>query len=88
MKSVLKPNRTRESRRPEYLPSDPLITAAEAAIERGQGLSTFWRDVKNGVAPSPYYVGPKTPRWRRSEIRISVDVCKKHSAKSTMEISA
>ena len=88
MKSVLKPSKTRESRRPEYLPADPLITAAEAALERGQGLSTFWRDVKNGFAPSPYYVGPKTPRWRQSEIRASVDACKKAPAKPQKQLAA
>ena len=69
MKSKQVENKTRESRRPQYVLSDPLITANEAAAERGQGVSTFWRDVKSGLVPSPYYIGPKSPRWRQSEIR-------------------
>ena len=47
--------------------------AREAAAERRQALSTFWRDVKRGAAPAPYYVGPRLPRWRRSELRAGVD---------------
>ena len=77
MRSVSKSKKTRESRRPEYVLADPLITVKEAAAERGQGVSTFWRDVKNGVVPNPYYIGPRSPRWRQSEIRASVEACKK-----------
>ena len=40
MKSVSKSKNQRESRRPEYMLTDPLITAKEAAAERGQGVST------------------------------------------------
>lgn len=76
MNFVKQGKKPRESRRPEYVLSDPLITANEAAAERGQGVSTFWRDVKNGLVPSPYYIGPKSPRWRQSEIRSSVEACK------------
>ena len=61
----------------DYAPTDPLLTAREAATERRQGISTFWRDVKNGAVPQPYYVGAKSPRWRLSEIRASVEVTKK-----------
>jgi predicted DNA-binding transcriptional regulator AlpA len=77
MELIANQKKTRESRRPKYVLSDPLITVKEAAAERGQGVSTFWRDVKNGGVPSPYYVGPKTPRWRLSEIRASVEACRK-----------
>jgi hypothetical protein len=31
----------RVRRKPDYVPDDPLLTVAEAAVERGQGLSTF-----------------------------------------------
>lgn len=48
---------------------DPLLTVREAAAERGIAVSTFWRDVKRGILPSPIYPTPKTPRWRRSAIR-------------------
>ncbi len=55
-----------------YIPDDPLLTAREAALERRQGLSTFWRDVRAGAVPLAYYVGPKSPRWRRSELRAAI----------------
>ncbi len=67
------------SSRPSYIPDDPLLTAREGAVERGQGLSTFWRDVKNGRVPLPIYIGRKSPRWRRSEILASIEVCKEIS---------
>ena len=88
MKSKTKSNKLRESRRPEYMLTDPLITAKEAAAERGQGVSTFWRDVKNGLVPSPYYIGPKSPRWRQSEIRASVEACKKALPDFSPQIAA
>lgn len=59
-----------------YVPNDPLLTAREAALERGQGLSTFWRDVKSGRVPKPFYVSPRAPRWRLSEIVESVNACR------------
>ncbi len=59
-----------------YVPDDPLLTAAEAAPETGRALSTFWRDVKRGLLPAPYRVTPRSPRWRRSELRAAVDACR------------
>ena len=59
-------------RKPAYVPDDPLLTAAEAAIETGRALSTFWRDVRAKLLPPAYYVTPKSPRWRRSELRDTV----------------
>lgn len=59
--------------KPAYIPDDPLLTAAEAAAERGQALSTFWRDVAAGRVPSAYYVSERCPRWRRSELRAGVE---------------
>ena len=61
---------------PAYVPDDPLLTASEGARERAQGLSTFWRDVAAGKLPPPYYVSPRCPRWRRSELRAAVDACR------------
>lgn len=69
-------NNTRARRKPEYMPDDPLLTAAEAAVERGQALSTFWRDVRAGRVPAAYYISTRCPRWRRSEIRAGVDACR------------
>jgi predicted DNA-binding transcriptional regulator AlpA len=60
-------------RNPGYLPDDPLLTAAEAAAERRQAISTFWRDVKHGQVPPAIYVSPRCPRWRRSEIRAALE---------------
>jgi predicted DNA-binding transcriptional regulator AlpA len=59
--------------RPAYFPPDPLLTAREAAAERGQALSTFWRDVKAGRVPAAIYVSPRCPRWRRSELLAALE---------------
>ncbi len=56
-----------------YRPDDPMLTAREGAAELRVGLSTFWRDVKAGRLPPPYYVTPRCPRWRRSELRAGVE---------------
>jgi predicted DNA-binding transcriptional regulator AlpA len=66
----------RRRRKPDYVPDDPLLTAAESAAERGQALSTFWRDVAAGRLPPAYYVSPRRPRWRRSELRASLEACR------------
>lgn len=70
------PDNRRIRRKPEYVPDDPLLTAAEAAVERGQALSTFWRDVRAGRVPPAYYVSPRCPRWRRSELRAALEACR------------
>jgi hypothetical protein len=67
------PTPKRARRKPGYVPDDPLLTAAEAAAERGQAVSTFWRDVAAGRVSPAYYVSPRCPRWRRSEIRAGVE---------------
>ena len=59
--------------KPEYVPDDPLLTAAEAAAERGQAISTFWRDVRAGHVPPAYYPSPRCPRWRLSHIRAGLE---------------
>ncbi len=66
----------RPRRRLGYIPDDPLLTAAESAIETGRALSTFWRDVAAGRLPPAYYVTPRCPRWRRSELRAAVEACR------------
>jgi len=53
--------------------TDPLLTTEEAAAETGRALSTFWRDVKRGTLPAAYYVTPRSPRWRLSELRAVVE---------------
>lgn len=47
---------------------DPLLTAREAAAYRRQGLSTFWRDVKDGRVAQPIRIAPRSPRWRLSDL--------------------
>jgi len=63
-------------RRRTYQPDDPLLSPREAAAERGQAISTFWRDVKRGMLPPAIYVNPKSPRWRRSELRAALEACR------------
>ena len=75
---------TRRSRqKPAYVPDDPLLTAAESATERGQALSTFWRDVAAGRIPPAFYISPRCPRWRRSELRAGIEACRAQ-AKGTL----
>ena len=68
-KAARRANRT-EAR---ALAADPLLTAEEGAAETGRALSTFWRDVKRGILPPAYYVTPRAPRWRLSELRAVVE---------------
>ncbi len=67
---------TSRRRAASYTPDDPLLTAAEAAAERRQAISTFWRDVKAGRVPLAIYTSPRCPRWRRSEIRAALEACR------------
>jgi len=69
--------RRRRNPAPEYRPDDPLVTAREAAVETGKGLSTLWRDVRAGLLPAPYYVSPRCPRWRLSELRAAVEATRR-----------
>jgi predicted DNA-binding transcriptional regulator AlpA len=48
--------------------ADALLTAAEAARYRREGLSTFWLRVKRGEVPPPIRIGPRAPRWRRGDL--------------------
>jgi predicted DNA-binding transcriptional regulator AlpA len=73
----------RVRRKPEYVPDDPLLTAAESAAERGQAVSTFWRDVAAGRVPPAYYVSPRCPRWRRSELRAWLETCRAPAKRAT-----
>jgi hypothetical protein len=44
------------------------VTAAEAAKIRRQGLSSFWRQVKQGEVPQPVRVSARRPRWLLADI--------------------
>ncbi len=63
--------------RSKYEPTDPLVNASEGAVETGRARSTFWRDVKAGLLPRPFYVTPRSPRWRLSELRAAVEATRK-----------
>ena len=71
------PGRRRTSRPlppvPSHLAADSLLTAKEAAAYRRQGLSTFWRDVRNGSVPQPVRVSPKGPRWRLRDLTAALE---------------
>jgi hypothetical protein len=47
---------------------DPLLTARQSAVELNS-LPAFWKGVSTGRLPTPVYVLPRAPRWRRSELR-------------------
>lgn len=69
-------NAVSQRRAATYIPDDPLLTAREAAAERRQAISTFWRDVKRGLVPPAIYVSPRCPRWRRSELLAALEACR------------
>jgi predicted DNA-binding transcriptional regulator AlpA len=73
----------RNRRKLDYVVDDPLLTAQESAIETGRGRSTFWRDVRAGLLPPAYYVTPRNPRWRRSELRAAVAACRGPATRGT-----
>jgi predicted DNA-binding transcriptional regulator AlpA len=52
--------------------ADPLLTPQEAAAEVGIAVATWWKWVKLGRFPQPIYPLPKSPRWRRSEVRAAL----------------
>lgn len=54
------------------LAADPLLTAEEAAAEAGVALSTWWKHVKAGRFPAPFYPLPRCPRWRLSSVRAAL----------------
>jgi predicted DNA-binding transcriptional regulator AlpA len=66
----------RTRRTADYVLDDRLLTAAEGAAETGGALSTVWRDVKRGVLPPASCVTSCAPRWRRSELRATVEACR------------
>lgn len=72
-----KPRRKREvrlKRRAEArgLTDDPLLNAHESAAEAGIAVATWWKWVRLGRFPQPLYPLPKSPRWRRSEVRAAI----------------
>ena len=56
-----------------YQPSDPLLTADQAAVETGLSLPGFWRAVAEKRLPAPFYPASRAPRWRLSELRAALE---------------
>ena len=80
-------NRKINRQNAEHVPIDPLLTARQAAAELGKGLSTFWRDVKSGRVPQPYYVSERSPRWRRSELKATIEGMPRTAARPCVVIA-
>jgi predicted DNA-binding transcriptional regulator AlpA len=57
----------------DYTPTDPLLTAEQSAIETGQSLPGFWKGVRAGRFPEPFYPASRAPRWRLSELRTALE---------------
>lgn len=54
---------------PEFVADDVLLTVREVAAMLRCGISTTWRDARNGRLPRPLYVAPKLPRWRLGDLK-------------------
>lgn len=63
-----------------YMPADPLLTSAQAAIECGLSEPGFWKAVSTGRLPKAYYPLPRAARWRLSELRTAVDATRMRPA--------
>jgi len=45
---------------------DDLLTSTQAAAEAGVAMNTWFRWVREGIAPKPLVIGGKS-RWRRRD---------------------
>jgi predicted DNA-binding transcriptional regulator AlpA len=61
---------------------DPLLVAKESAAEVGLSLPAFWRGVRAGRFPAPFYPAPRAPRWRRSELRAALEALRQMPAEA------
>ena len=50
------------------LPDDALINVNTVAVVRSGGVSTVWRETKQGAFPKPIKIGHST-RWRVGDVR-------------------
>lgn len=57
------------------VPTDPLLTAREAAPLLGISVPTFWRRVSDGTIPKPLKLGALS-RWPQSEILAVIERAK------------
>jgi predicted DNA-binding transcriptional regulator AlpA len=64
---------------------DQLLVAKQSAEEVGLSLPTFWRAVRDGRLPAPFYPAPRAPRWRRSELRAALEALRLRPADALAE---
>ena len=67
-----------------YVPTDPVLTADQAAAEAGCSLPTWWRGVASGRFPNPFYPAARAPRWRRSEVLSALEATRLSPADAMM----
>lgn len=51
---------------------DPLLNVRGVASYLGRGVSTVWKDVREGRLPKPVYLSPRAPRWRLSALDAAI----------------
>ncbi len=56
-----------------YQPTDPPLTAQQAAAELGISIAALWKGVAAGRLPAPVYPMSRAPRWFRSELRAALE---------------
>ena len=56
---------------------DRLLTRAEVERRTGLARSSIYRMMRAGQFPEPYRVGPKSVRWRESEIALWINSLQK-----------
>jgi predicted DNA-binding transcriptional regulator AlpA len=63
--------------------NERLLSAKDAAVELGICVSLFWRLAKTGDLPEAFYITPKAPRWRRSELHKAIEARRASNRKKT-----
>jgi predicted DNA-binding transcriptional regulator AlpA len=58
-----------------------MLTTPEVLRELKMSRTTFWRRVKDGTFPKPFYVSKRMPRWYSEEIHSAIE---KQAAKRKM----
>lgn len=53
----------------DHLPDTALVDVHTITALAKRSRASLWRDVKAGRLPQPIAIGPKTRRWRVSDVR-------------------
>jgi hypothetical protein len=48
-------------------------------------LAAFWRGVRDGRFPAPFYPAPRAPRWRKSELRCALEALRRTPAEAVAD---